>query len=83
MSANPEFTRADMVQALGNFRRKLQFETDGENLLNITASVGMFLFDVTEALRLTDEEKEYALGAPLLRDIFVSVDPEPIPELIQ
>lgn len=61
--------RMDFVKAIADFRRNFQHDVDGQNLIDVNVSLGCLLYDLTEALQMTEEETVTALGAQLYNDV--------------
>jgi hypothetical protein len=64
----------DRALALANLsvlRQEWEQAADGDSLINIPASVGLLLFDVTARLGLTLEEQAQVLGDQLFREALV------------
>ncbi len=54
-----------IILALEGYRRVWQETADGASLLNITASVGLVIADIAEAIGLTSQERSAVLGEEL------------------
>ena len=61
--------RAEVVQALGDFRRQWQQMVDSQNLVDVHASVGLLLSDIADRLELTSQERHAMLGGKLINQI--------------
>ena len=59
---------AAAVAALSSIRREWEQAARGESLVEVNASVGLLLLDVTTKLGLTPDEQKLVLGARLYRD---------------
>lgn len=57
------------VHALARFRREWEEIADGENLLDVTASVGLILADVADRLELSPQERYVFLGKLLIEEL--------------
>ena len=58
--------RMKMIESLTKFRQEWQILVEDQNLLDVQASVGLMLVDITERLELTEQEKAVALGHKLI-----------------
>lgn len=61
----------DRASALANLcalRQEWEQAADGDSLINVPASVGLLLFDVTTRLGLTQDEQTQVLGDQLFRE---------------
>ena len=56
---------------LSVLRQEWEQAADGDSLINVPASVGLLLFDVTARLGLTQEEQAQVLGDQLFREALV------------
>lgn len=65
----PQSERQKVIQTLGEFRQEWQVTADGQDLTSIYASVGLLLFDITDRLNLSPQERHAILGAKLTKDI--------------
>ncbi|MCK6567910.1 MAG: hypothetical protein L6Q45_09510 [Anaerolineales bacterium] len=64
----------DRALALANLsvlRQEWEQAADGDSLINVPASVGLLLFDVTARLGLTLEEQAQVLGDQLFQEALV------------
>jgi hypothetical protein len=61
--------RAQVVQSLGDFRRAWQQMADGQNLIDVKASVGLILSDIADRLELDSQERHAMLGGQLINQI--------------
>ena len=61
--------RTQVVQALGDFRRQWQQMVDGQNLIDVKASVGLMLSDIADRLELNSQERHAMLGGQLINQI--------------
>ena len=60
--------RAATLETLSAFRRDWEAVAEGDSLLDVCASVGLVLFDLTTRLGLSPQEQAHVLGDPLLFD---------------
>ncbi len=63
--------RAFALANLSVLRQEWEQAADGDSLINVPASVGLLLFDVTARLGLTQEEQTQVLGDELFREALV------------
>ena len=61
--------RAQIVQSLADFRREWQKLMDGQNLVDVQASVGLMLADVADRLELGPQERHVMLGGKLINQV--------------
>lgn len=61
--------RAQVVQSLGDFRRQWQQMVDGQNLIDVKASVGLMFSDIADRLELSSQERHAMLGGQLINQI--------------
>ena len=61
--------RAQVIQSLGDFRRAWQQMADGQNLIDVKASVGLILSDIADRLELDSQERHAMLGGQLINQI--------------
>ena len=61
--------RAQIVQSLADFRREWQKLMDGQNLVDVQASVGLMLADVADRLELNSQERHVMLGGKLINQV--------------
>jgi hypothetical protein len=61
--------RAQIVQSLADFRREWQKLMDGQNLVDVQASVGLMLADVADQLELNPQERHVMLGGKLINQV--------------
>ena len=61
--------RAQVVQSLGEFRREWQQMVDGQNLVDVKASIGLILADIADRLELNSQERHAMLGGQLINQI--------------
>ena len=61
--------RAQIVQSLADFRREWQKLMDGQNLVDVQASVGLMLADVADRLELNPQERHVMLGGKLINQV--------------
>lgn len=71
---NQTIDRAAIVDALANFRQTWEQGTDGEDLVDTFASVGLILGDLVLALGLNETEQVAALGEHLQREFFKTIN---------
>ena len=66
--------RMKVIESLAKFRQEWQSLADGQNLLDVQASVGLILVDITDRLELSEQEKAVALGYKLISqsDVFLN-----------
>lgn len=62
--------RARAQNALATIRKEWEVAAEGESLVNISASVGLMLLDVTTKLGMTPEEQKIVLGIQLFQEAF-------------
>ena len=70
--SRPETPRSDIVNSLAHLRQEWQETVDGENLIDVQASVGLLLGDVVMMLGLSSDEQVAVLGEELRRE-FIQV----------
>jgi hypothetical protein len=58
-----------VLEGLCALREEWEAAVEGSSLLDVTASVGLLLFDVATKLRLTPEERSFFLGARLTDEV--------------
>jgi len=63
--------RAFALANLSVLRQEWEQAAGGDSLINVPASVGLLLFDVTTRLGLTQEEQTQVLGDQLFREALV------------
>lgn len=61
--------RPQAVEALADFRKAWEGLCEGRSLLQITAPVGLLLFDIAERLDLSIQERYDFLGRSLIEEI--------------
>jgi len=61
--------RMTAVQGLAKFRREWEEIADGENLLRVSASVGLLLADIADRLELNPQERYVVLGKLLTKEV--------------
>ncbi len=61
-------TQTEVAKRIGQLRQAWQETAEGENLLDVKASVGFLLFDLTETFDLTQSQSKAALGDRLYTD---------------
>lgn len=65
--------RASTLANLSVLRKEWEQAAEGDSLINVPASVGLLLFDVTARLGLTQEEQAQVLGDQLFREALVKL----------
>ncbi len=65
--------RVTVLENLSVLRQEWEQAADGDSLLNVPASVGLLLFDVTARLGLTQEEQAQVLGEQLFSEALVKL----------
>ncbi len=60
--------RTKAQSGLATIRREWEVAAEGESLINISASVGLLLLDVTTKLGMTPDEQKAVLGIQLYRE---------------
>jgi len=65
-SAIPD--RILVLESLSVLRQEWDAVADNESLINVSASVGLMLFDFTTKLGLTPEEQTHVLGSRLYEE---------------
>ena len=63
--------KENVMENLSILRQEWEQAADGVSLINIPASVGLLLFDVTTRLGLTQEEQTQVLGDQLFNEALV------------
>jgi len=63
--ASPMPARDGLLQNLTALRQEWEAAAEGDNLLDVTASVGLMLLDVATKLGLTPDERAFFLGVCL------------------
>ncbi len=58
--------RMKVIESLGKFRQEWQALAEDQNLLDMHASVGLILVDITDKLELNEQEKAVVLGRKLI-----------------
>lgn len=58
-----------VIEALTRFRQEWQALADGQSLLDMQASVGLILSDITDKLELTEQERVIVLGRKLTNQV--------------
>lgn len=61
--------RAKAKGALATLRREWEVAAEGVSLIDISASVGLLLLDVTTKLGMTPEEQKAVLGPRLYQEV--------------
>ena len=61
--------RAQVIQSLGDFRREWQEMVDGQNLIDVKASVGLMFADIADRLELNSQERHAMLGGQLINQV--------------
>jgi hypothetical protein len=64
------------LESLSAFREEWEVAADDDSLLDVSASVGLMLFDVTTKLGLTPEEQTVVLGGRLYSEIIAMYEGE-------
>ena len=65
--------RVTVLENLSVLRQEWEQAAGGDSLLNVPASVGLLLFDVTARLGLTQEEQAQVLGEQLFSEALVKL----------
>jgi len=66
--------KTKMLEKLSALRQEWEAAAGADSLMNVTASVGMMLLDVTNALDLTSEERSFVLGSRLNHEVFALIE---------
>lgn len=74
MNIQPRPYRAQVVEALAQFVREWRQAAESQSLIDVPSSVGLLLFDITERLGFTQQEKHIVLGADLANEIEVAIN---------
>jgi hypothetical protein len=77
----PVITLPDRMVVLENLsvlRQEWEAAADGDSLINVSASVGLMLFDFTTKLGLTSEEQSVVLGGRLYNEATLKSQGEPV-----
>ncbi|MCJ7434224.1 MAG: hypothetical protein MUO77_12125 [Anaerolineales bacterium] len=61
--------RMAVLENLSTLRNEWEVAADGDSLINVSASVGLMLFDFTTRLGLTPEEQTAVLGECLFYEV--------------
>jgi hypothetical protein len=61
--------RAQIVQALADFRREWQKTAEGTSLIEVQVPIGLILADVADRLQLTPQERHAMLGGKLINQV--------------
>ena len=61
--------RAQVVQALADFRREWQKVAEGKSLVEAEAPVGLLLADIADRLGLSPQERYAMLGGKLINQV--------------
>jgi hypothetical protein len=61
--------RAQVVQALADFRRQWQTIAQGQSLIEVEAPVGLLLADIADRLELNPQERYAMLGGMLINHV--------------
>jgi hypothetical protein len=61
--------RAQVVQALADFRRQWQKIAQGQSLIEVEAPVGLLLADIADRLELNPQERYAMLGGMLINHV--------------
>jgi len=72
---NPE--RMSVLENLSALRQEWESAAEGDSLLDVTASVGLMLFDIATKLGLTPDERSFVLGVQLNNEITTVLVSEP------
>ena len=72
---NPE--RMQLLENLSALRQEWESAAEGGSLLDVTASVGLMLFDIAARLGLTPDESSFVFGAQLNNEITAVLENEP------
>ena len=66
--------KPQMLEKLSMLRQEWEAAAGADSLLNVTASVGMMLLDVTNTLGLTPEERSIVLGSRSNHEVFALIE---------
>jgi hypothetical protein len=61
--------RAQVVQALADFRREWQKAAEGKSLVEVEAPIGLLLADIADRLELNPQERYAMLGGRLINHV--------------
>ena len=61
--------RAQVVQALADFRREWQKTTEGKSLVEVEVPVGLLLADIADRLEFNPQERYAMLGGKLINQV--------------
>jgi hypothetical protein len=61
--------RAQVVQALADFRREWQKLVGGKSLIDVEAPIGLMLADIADRLELNSQERHVMLGGKLINQV--------------
>ena len=61
--------RAQVIQALAEFRREWQKAAQGKSLVEVEAPVGLLLSDIADRLELNPQERYAMLGGKLINHV--------------
>ena len=64
--------RKKVIESLAKFRQEWQSLGEDQSLLDVQASVGLILVDITERLELNEQEKAVVLGHKLISQTWCS-----------
>ena len=65
-----------VLENLSVLREEWEAAAAGDSLMNVSASVGLIMFDIATQLGLTPEEQTVVLGSRLYRETFVKYQGE-------
>ncbi len=65
--------KASVLETLSVLRQEWEQAAEGNSLIDIPASVGLLLFDVTARMGLTQAEQSQVLGDQLFREVLVKL----------
>ena len=65
-----------VLENLSVLREEWEAAAAGDSLMNVSASVGLIMFDITTQLGLTPEEQAVVLGSRLYSETFVKYQGE-------
>lgn len=61
-TSSKAINRAEVLENLAVLRQEWEVAADGSCLIDVTTSVGLLLFDITNLLGLTKDEQRFVLG---------------------
>lgn len=70
--------RVEVLENLSVLRLEWEAAADGGSLINVSASVGLLLFDFTTKLGLTPEEQSIVLGSRLYNEATLKSERESV-----